>query len=316
MQNNGPLSMIEHGFQVEICKPGLNGPVHKLLKDLTTWELLNLKVETVLDIPDRLYREYNISSTFLGKVMEQYSIQSTSKTPLEEQYKIEKPIQYLLSSTRHYSWPKGCGKPEVCPPFSAIILILSTTLAVTGIGSDNVIGIQIDHGARVDIDALDKQLESCVKNEQAIYAVVAIIGSTEEGCVDPLFQIVQLRDKYQAQGLSFVVHADAAWGGYFATMLPKDMKLGDTLPLPLERSEGDSFVPDSSLRADTQTDLFALRFADSVTVDPHKAGYIPYPAGGLCYRDQRMRFLVTWSSPYITKDPTTTSIGIYGIEGR
>ena len=200
--------------------------------------------------------------------------------------------------------------------FPSIFLTVSSILAVTGIGSDNVIGIQIDHGARVNIDALDKHLESCVQNEQAIYAVVAIIGSTEEGCVDPLFKIIQLRDKYQAQGLSFVVHADAAWGGYFATMLPKDMKLGDMLPLPLERSEGDGFVPDSSLRADTQTDLFALRFADSVTVDPHKAGYIPYPAGGLCYRDQRMRFLVTWSSPYITKEPTTTSIGIYGIEGR
>jgi glutamate/tyrosine decarboxylase-like PLP-dependent enzyme len=200
--------------------------------------------------------------------------------------------------------------------FPSIFLTVSSILAVTGIGSDNVIGIQIDQGARVNVDALDKHLESCVQNEQAIYAVVAIIGSTEEGCVDPLFKIIQLRDKYQAQGLSFVVHADAAWGGYFATMLPKDMKLGDMLPLPLERSEGDGFVPDSSLRADTQTDLFALRFADSVTVDPHKAGYIPYPAGGLCYRDQRMRFLVTWSSPYITKEPTTTSIGIYGIKGR
>ena len=98
MQNSGPLSMIEHGFQVEICKPGPNGPVHKLLKDLTTWELLNLKVETILDIPDRLYREYNISSTFLGKVMSSI-LSNQSKTPLERQYKIEKPIQYLLSST-------------------------------------------------------------------------------------------------------------------------------------------------------------------------------------------------------------------------
>ena len=111
-----------------------------------------------------------------------------------------------------------------------------------------MIGIQIDHGARVDIDALDKHLASCVENEQAVYAVVAIIGSTEEGCVDPLFDIVQHRDKYQAQGLSFLVHADAAWGGYFAIMLPKDMKMGDTLSLPLERSEGDGFVPDSSTR--------------------------------------------------------------------
>ena len=110
MSNGGPLAFIEHGFQVEVCKPGTNGaPVHKLLKDLSTWEMLNLKVRTILDIPDRLYREYNVSSAFLGAVMEEYSIQTTGKTILEEQYGIRKPIQYVLSQTRHYSWPKACG---------------------------------------------------------------------------------------------------------------------------------------------------------------------------------------------------------------
>ena len=59
-----------------------------------------------------------------------------------------------------------------------------------------------------------------------------------------------------------------------------------------------------------------LREADSVTVDPHKAAYIPYPAGSLCYRDGRMRYLITWTSPYISRGETTdTSIGVFGIEG-
>lgn len=43
--------------------------------------------------------------------------------------------------------------------------------------------------------------------------VVAIIGSTEEGSVDPLAGIFKLRDESQAKGLSFLVHADGAWGG-------------------------------------------------------------------------------------------------------
>ena len=101
-------------------------------------------------------------------------------------------------------------------------------------------------------------------------------------------------------------------------MIPKDFRPGDpkNSQPPAQTGKGDGFVPDASLRVDTQEDIYAMRHADSITVDPHKAGYIPYPAGGLCYRDDRMRFLITWSSPYISRAGTTESIGIYGVEGR
>ena len=188
-------------------------------------------------------------------------------------------------------------------------------LAVAGIGSDNVIGIKVDHGARVDLKDLEDKLNDSLTKEQAIYAVVAIIGSTEEGAVDPLSEILALRKKFQARGLSFLVHADAAWGGYFCSMLPTDFHPGDIANMPADLEPGDGYVPDSGLRIQTQEDLFALRYADSITVDPHKAGYIPYPAGALCYRDQRMRYLVTWTSPYLSRG-AETSIGIYGVEGR
>lgn len=202
-------------------------------------------------------------------------------------------------------------------PVSFTLLVYSycpdTRTAIAGIGARNVIGIPVDHGARLRIDKLEEQLEHSLENKQAVYAVVAIIGSTEEGCVDRLTEILKLRDKFQKEGLSFLVHADAAWGGYFATMLP------DEIILPIDSGAGgpevNAFVPDSALRKETQDDLFALRDADSITVDPHKAGYIPYPAGGLCYRDERMRFLVTWTSPYLSRG-AVTSMGIYGVEGR
>ena len=172
----------------------------------------------------------------------------------------------------------------------------------------------MDHAARVDLEILDKRLQANLDNKQAVYAVVAIIGSTEEGAVDHLVEILAMRRKYQAKGLSFMVHADAAWGGYFCTMLPKDYHPGDIMNVPQDVGVGDGFVPDAGLRAQTQEDLFALRFADSITVDPHKAGYIQYPAGALCYRDERMRFLVTWAAPYLSRG-STSSIGVFGIEG-
>lgn len=73
-----------------------------------------------------------------------------------------------------------------------------------------MVGIKVDHGARVDLDDLRNHLQSCIDKEVAVYAVVAIIGSTEEGAVDPLRGIIRLREEFQAKGLSFLVHGDAA----------------------------------------------------------------------------------------------------------
>ena len=90
-----------------------------------------------------------------------------------------------------------------------------------------MIGVPVDHGARLRLDKLEELLEESLANKQAVYAVVAIIGSTEEGCVDRLSEVLAMRKKFQARGLSFLVHADAAWGGYFASMLPTEYQPGD-----------------------------------------------------------------------------------------
>jgi glutamate/tyrosine decarboxylase-like PLP-dependent enzyme len=103
-----------------------------------------------------------------------------------------------------------------------------------------------------------------------------------------------------------VLHADAAWGAYFcSTLRPKKEEY--TVP--------GSFVPSLALKPSTKDALQSLKHCDSITVDPHKSGYIQYPAGGLLYRDQRMRYLVTWTSPIVYRNELE-SIGIYGIEGR
>ncbi|PCH38473.1 hypothetical protein WOLCODRAFT_97200 [Wolfiporia cocos MD-104 SS10] len=59
-----------------------------------------------------------------------------------------------------------------------------------------------------------------------------------------------------------------------------------------------------------------MRHADSITVDPHKSGYVPYPAGGLCYRDERARYLITWTGPYIDGGAgAAAAMGVFGLEG-
>lgn len=170
--------------------------------------------------------------------------------------------------------------------------------------------VDVDDDAHIDVALLEEKLEDCCKSKTPVYAVVAIIGSTEEGAVDELDKIVKLRDKMQKKGLSFLIHADAAWGGYFATMLHRG---DDGKPQLGDAKKG--AVPALTLKKQTEKDLLALQHADSITVDPHKAGYVPYPAGSLVYKDGRMRHLVTWSSPYLSQG-STENIGVYGIEGR
>lgn len=285
----GKLQYIANDFKVTPCGKGQQ---EKLFKDLDTWELLNLRPETVLEMPTTLSNKYGITSQFLQNAVNEYNIQTVGRKVLEEHFKIDKEMQYFVSETRHYSWPKGA--------------------AIAGLGSENMVGVEVDYGARINLDVLQEHLEQCAANRQAVYAVVAVMGSTEEGSVDRLSKILQMRQRFQEEhGMSFLVHADAAWAGYFATMLSRNMPGTAPTPIPFAESKPE---PESYLDPETKEDLEAMEYADSITVDPHKAGYIPYPAGSLVYRDGRMRHLVTWSGPYLSQG-SAENIGVYGVEG-
>ncbi len=137
-----------------------------------------------------------------------------------------------------------------------------------------------------------------------VLCAVAVIGSTEESAIDPLAGLLALRDRFRARGLNFSVHADAAWGGYFRCML------GDA---PVAEDAGD--VPTATMSAYARAQYEALPGADSITVDPHKGGYVPYPAGALCYRDAAFRDSVSLRAPVVFHSQSEPSVGVYGVEG-
>ena len=104
MKNDGPLAFVASSFKIQPC----TGP-EKLFKDCSTWELLNLKPSTILELPEKLYQGYHMSPRFLDSVMQVYGIQSTSKTSLEKEFEVGQ-VKYFVSNTRHYSWPKAAGE--------------------------------------------------------------------------------------------------------------------------------------------------------------------------------------------------------------
>ena len=122
-----------------------------------------------------------------------------------------------------------------------------------------------------------RRLDVSLERQQAVYAVVVIAGSTEHGTVDPISDVLKLRKNYLAnlKGLSFMIHVDVAWGGYFATkVIPPDERPDFEFD-PSNMSQRYAFL--LQLNSRTNRELWNLRFVDSITVDPHKSGICPVP---------------------------------------
>jgi glutamate/tyrosine decarboxylase-like PLP-dependent enzyme len=261
------------------------------LIELDTWSVLNLKADDILALPTRLTNEYQISRDAVTTSLAQYSLQSLGIQEFSRRFlsQIQESPVFFVPGTKHYSFPKAA--------------------AVLGIGASNMIDVPVDKDARMDIAALKELLEKCLAEKRPVYTVVAVMGSTEESAIDPIKDVLALRDEFRQRGLEFTVHGDAAWGGYHISVIRDDFDM----PEPL--SFAPSPPPAVPLKQYVVEQFQALGNADSITVDPHKSGYIPYPAGALCYRNSAMRDLVTFSAPVVFHGETEPTVGIYGIEG-
>ncbi|WP_437320263.1 pyridoxal-dependent decarboxylase [Sorangium sp. So ce385] len=261
-----------------------------LLGALDAWSLLNLKVDEILALPARLTQEYGIPSDTITAAMAGHSLQHLGIQELYRRCGADLPCSpvFLVPATKHYSFPKAA--------------------AVLGIGSANVLDIPVDCDARMSLSALEATLKRCLDERRPVYTVVSVVGSTEESAVDPLKGILELRHRFQKEGLSFTVHADAAWGGYFASILRPDEG-------PRAKDAPSGPAAEIGMSRYVTAQLSALGRADSITVDPHKSGYVPYPAGALCYRNSAMRDMVTFKAPYIVHGDAEPTVGIYGLEG-
>jgi glutamate/tyrosine decarboxylase-like PLP-dependent enzyme len=121
--------------------------------------------------------------------------------------------------------------------------------------------IPVDAHGRMDLGALQETLE-----REQVGTVVATIGTTGLGAVDPLPALVRLREKH-----GFRLHADAAYGGYFGLA--------------------------GNLASHARAAYDALREVDSIVIDPHKHGLQPYGCGSVLFRDPAVGRLYRHDSP-------------------
>jgi len=138
--------------------------------------------------------------------------------------------------------------------------------------------IPTDALGRMDMDALAKRLE-----RGDVGTVVATMGTTATGSVDPLPALLALREKH-----GFRIHADAAYGGYF--------------------------VLAENLGAEAKHAFAQIGEADSIVIDPHKHGLQPYGCGCVLFRDPGMGGLYKHDSPYTYFSSAELHLGEISLE--
>ena len=122
--------------------------------------------------------------------------------------------------------------------------------------------VAVDRHGRMDLAALEQRLKA-----GGVGTVVATLGTTAVGSVDPLPAILALRERH-----GFRLHADCAYGGYY--------------------------VLAGNLAAPARAAYDRLAEVDSIVIDPHKHGLQPYGCGCVLFRDPAVGVHYRHDSPY------------------
>ena len=138
--------------------------------------------------------------------------------------------------------------------------------------------VPCDARGRMDVNALAKRV-----GRGDVGTVVATMGTTATGSVDPLPEILALRAKP-----GFRIHADAAYGGYF--------------------------VLTENLGEDAERAVAQIGEADSIVIDPHKHGLQPYGCGCVLFRDPGVGRLYKHDSPYTYFSSAELHLGEISLE--
>ena len=136
-----------------------------------------------------------------------------------------------------------------------------------------IVEAKLDDDYKMDVESLKDSISD------KTVAIVAIAGTTELGLIDPIDEISKI-----AHENNIYFHVDAAFGGF---SIPFLKEIGFDLP-----------VFD-----------FSLEGVCSITVDPHKMGLAPIPAGGIIFRKEEYLQVMAVDSPYLTVKTQSTIVG-------
>ena len=196
-----------------------------------------------------------------------------------------RPPKLLVSGARHYSLTKAAD--------------------LLGVGRENIVLVEVDSRFRMDVRDLTTKLGRVIEEGCLPLAVIATAGTTEEGAVDPIDRIATLRGEIESTlAESFWLHIDAAWGGYLRALFigggAASVREFVSRDLALTSGRYERHLRMEWGSPEVHRAFEAFPRAESVTVDPHKLGYIPYPCGVAAYRNDLVRQFLTSEIPYLS----------------
>lgn len=297
-----PIALAEAVRSMGLQLP-ISASLGKSLVEATKWELVNLTVdesislrrETASAAKDALdldqLREF-------AKAVRSERIEALGTADFFLKHSEIKPPSVLVPASGHYSWEKA--------------------MKVMGFGTRQLVKVPVDSHMRLDTVAFRSIVEREKQNGRPILAAIAVLGTTEFGTVDPVHEVLQIRDDCRKNGFDFGVHVDAAWGGYLSSLFRRE---DGSLHTHEEMRQKFTYFPSERVYGA----FAALGDVDSITVDPHKLGYVPYAAGAFVCRNREVVDFVTQKAAYvfdlgdsekaITTGEKLRNLGQYVLEG-
>ncbi len=148
-------------------------------------------------------------------------------------------------------------------------------------GRDGIRLVPVDRNSRIDVAALRRMVQADREGGLTPFCVVGIAGVTSNGVIDPLEAVADAAEEF---GLWY--HVDAAYAA------------------------GALLSPKLAPR------LAGIARADSITMDPHKWWYMPYPCGAVLTRDGEAALRAfTASDVYIPDTGRSIEFRHHGLQG-
>lgn len=271
-----PIALQEAALACGIANEPV-GPADKPLLEYDKWELLNLSLDETVEMRRQVAAEVRAaddSELFdrLVRCVRGERIEGLGTAGFFLKHRDLKPPRVLVARSAHYSWEKA--------------------MKVLGLGTSELRFVNVDDRMRMDVEHLAECLREAFDEQAPVLAVVGILGNTEFGTVDPIHEIVAERDRWRQRGCYFGIHVDGAWGGYLTSVFRRP---DGSFAEREEVARGFKYFPGETVyRA-----FRALSEVDSITVDPHKLGAIPYTAGAFVARNREVVDFVTQKAAYV-----------------
>jgi glutamate/tyrosine decarboxylase-like PLP-dependent enzyme len=292
-----PIAMVDAINSLELeLDLDLESDDFKNPKDYTHWELINFSIAKVLEFRSATF---SLVKTKYGddtlsqfqKVVEENRIETLGHAQFFADHWQLKQAVVIVPATAHYSWEKA--------------------MRVLGFGSASLIKVPLTDAMKMDEVELERIITNLQSQNIPVLAVVGVLGTTEYGTIDPINKIVELRSKFADLGLNYYIHVDAAWGGYLTSIFRQPN--GEMVPIEEIKQELDYFPSISVYQA-----FESLKQTDSITIDPHKQGYLPFGTGGFIAKNRDIVRLLSTSADYVfseSENPDFLQIGQYILEG-